>query len=129
MRILAHDVAAFVAKRAGLTFHDLCCQRRSRAYARPRQIAMYLIRELCPHMSYPAIGRMLGWRDHTTILHGVRNVASLIPTNEEVAAEVVAGLSFFRQADNELDAQIVEAAGHLGSLILLRRRASQEAAA
>ena len=46
--------------------------RRSRVYAWPRQIVMHIAREKCPHLSLPTIGRLMGGRDHTTIMHGVR---------------------------------------------------------
>lgn len=85
MRIFARDVAEAVAAECDLTFADLYSQRRTRAYARPRQVAMYAIRKLCPHMSHPAIGRLLGGRDHTTILYGVRLIEAMRHTDDEVA--------------------------------------------
>lgn len=99
MRIMARDVAEFVAKRHGLTFDDLYSQRRTRHYARARQIAMYAIRRLCPHMSYPGIGRLLGWRDHTTVIHGVRKIAELMALDYEIAESVRDTLAFFRTGD------------------------------
>lgn len=53
----------------------------------PRQIAMYLAKTLTPK-SLPAIGRRLGGRDHTTVLHGVRKIAALVKTNPDLAAVI-----------------------------------------
>ena len=50
--------------------------RRSRAVARPRQIAMYLSKQLTQR-SLPDIGRKFGGRDHTTVMHAVKKVDEL----------------------------------------------------
>ena len=50
--------------------------RRSRAVARPRQIAMYLAKQLTTR-SLPEIGRKFGGRDHTTVMHAVKRIAEL----------------------------------------------------
>jgi len=50
--------------------------RRARAVARPRQIAMYLAKQLTTR-SLPEIGRKFGGRDHTTVMHAVRKVDEL----------------------------------------------------
>jgi chromosomal replication initiator protein len=55
---------------------DMYSQKRTRAIARPRQIAMWLARELTPH-SLPEIGDAFGGRDHTTVLHACRTVIDL----------------------------------------------------
>jgi chromosomal replication initiator protein len=55
---------------------DMYSQKRTRAIARPRQIAMWLARELTPH-SLPEIGDAFGGRDHTTVLHACRTVGEL----------------------------------------------------
>ncbi len=55
---------------------DMHSKKRSRAIARPRQVAMWLARELTPH-SFPEIGEAFGGRDHTTVLHACRTVADL----------------------------------------------------
>lgn len=99
MRILARDVATFVAAKHGLTFDGLTSPRKVRHIVRPRQIAMYTIRRLCPHMSYPAIGRLLGKKDHTTVIHGIRKVASLMTFDNEVACAVAETMHHFRPAE------------------------------
>lgn len=67
MRVTGRQVADFVAERHGLTFQQLISPHRVTSIVRPRQIAMYVMREVCPHLSLPAIGRLLGGRDHTTM--------------------------------------------------------------
>jgi chromosomal replication initiator protein len=55
---------------------DMYSKKRTRAIARPRQVAMWLAKELTP-VSYPAIGEAFGGRDHTTVLHACRTIAEL----------------------------------------------------
>ena len=87
-RRFAADILADVAKKYGLTVADLKGPSRERRIAWPRQEAMWRIRESCPHISYPHIGRLLGGRDHTTIMHGVREFQkrARLASNERKAA-------------------------------------------
>ncbi|MGV0950067.1 MAG: chromosomal replication initiator protein DnaA [Azonexus sp.] len=55
---------------------DLFSKKRTRAIARPRQLAMWLCREVTSH-SYPEIGDAFGGRDHTTVIHAVKTIDSL----------------------------------------------------
>ena len=55
---------------------EMYSQKRTRAIARPRQVAMWLARELTPH-SLPEIGDAFGGRDHTTVMHACRTVIDL----------------------------------------------------
>ena len=55
---------------------DMYSQKRTRAIARPRQVAMWLARDLTPH-SLPEIGDAFGGRDHTTVLHACRTITDL----------------------------------------------------
>lgn len=55
---------------------DMHSKKRTRVIARPRQVAMWLAKELTP-MSLPAIGEAFGGRDHTTVLHACRTIAEL----------------------------------------------------
>jgi chromosomal replication initiator protein len=59
---------------------DMYSQKRTRAIARPRQVAMWLARELTPH-SLPEIGDAFGGRDHTTVMHACRTVINLRRTD------------------------------------------------
>jgi hypothetical protein len=60
---------------------------RAREFARPRQVAMFLARELT-RRSLPEIGRQFGGRDHTTVLHACRRVSELMAEDASFAAEV-----------------------------------------
>ena len=62
---------------------DLLSKKRSRSIARPRQFGMTLAKELTNH-SLPEIGDAFGGRDHTTVLHGCRRIASLRETDKRV---------------------------------------------
>jgi chromosomal replication initiator protein len=65
------EIAAAVSAQFGLTPEELVSTARAPRVAQPRQLAMYLARELTGQ-SLPAIGRAFGGRDHTTVLHAVR---------------------------------------------------------
>ena len=71
------DVVEAVASASGLDRKDLLGRRRTRPLARARHLAMFLVRELCPGASLPAIGYLLD-RDHSTVLHGCRRAATLL---------------------------------------------------
>jgi chromosomal replication initiator protein len=73
-----------VAAHFGLKISELRSKRRQRAVAFPRQVAMYLCRELTD-ASLPEIGRHFGGRDHTTVLHSCTKIARLEETDESVA--------------------------------------------
>ena len=62
----------------GVPISCLFAERRTKGIVKPRQIAMYLAKELTPR-SLPDIGRRIGGRDHTTVLHGVRKIDALDP--------------------------------------------------
>ena len=62
---------------------DLLSKKRTRSIARPRQFGMALAKELTNH-SLPEIGDAFGGRDHTTVLHGCRRIASLRETDKRV---------------------------------------------
>ncbi len=125
-RITARDVAIFVAERHGMTLERLCVSSHRRSFARPRQIAMYAIRQLCPHMSLPHIGRLFGGRDHTTVLHGVKKIEGLISTDERIARVVDEVMVHFHvdtpcPVDTILAVQIDAASKHLSTLLHARR--------
>lgn len=95
MRIRARDVLDYVAAIHGLTHAEMTGSCRQRRFARPRQIAMYAMHHLCPHMSYPAIAQMIGGRDHTTVMHGVRRIEVFCHTNPEISDTVEKVLARF----------------------------------
>jgi len=71
--ITIEDVQEAVATRFHIKIHDLKSKRRTKMLVYPRQIAMYLSRELT-NASYPEIGRDFGGKDHTTIIHAWKQV-------------------------------------------------------
>jgi len=60
-----------------LLLSDMSSSRRSINIARPRQIAMFLCKELTSY-SYPEIGRAFGGKDHTTVIHAVKKIESML---------------------------------------------------
>lgn len=68
----------------GIPIEDLKGPRRARRVARPRQVAMYFCRLRCHHMSLPMIGVLIGGRDHTTIMHGCRQIEGLLCHDEDL---------------------------------------------
>lgn len=78
-----------VAAHYRLTPEELTGERRTKAVAGARQVAMYLLRE--DHgLSLPAIGQLLGGRDHTTVSHGIDKVLRELQSNELLRADVTA---------------------------------------
>src|SRR5216684_3457194 len=72
-----------VADRFGLSLTELCGDKRSQNIVYPRQVAMYLSRELTDS-SLPKIGREFGGRDHTTVIHATSKIARLIKEDRSV---------------------------------------------
>ena len=71
----------------GVTVLDICAERRTANVVRPRQVAMYLAKNLTTH-SLPEISRRFGKRDHTTALHAVRKITNLLLTDPILQEEV-----------------------------------------
>jgi chromosomal replication initiator protein len=72
-----------VIDRFGISLDELCGDRRSQNIVYPRQVAMYLSRELTDS-SLPKIGRHFGGRDHTTVIHATSKIARLIREDRSV---------------------------------------------
>jgi chromosomal replication initiator protein len=72
-----------VSQRFGVTLDELVSPRRSQAVAYPRQVAMYLSRELTD-ASLPMIGKEFGGRDHTTVIHAKDKISRLIREDRSV---------------------------------------------
>lgn len=86
-RVLA--IQETVCARFGIQWSDLISPCRKPVYAKPRQIAMYLAREITK-MSFPQIGHRFGGKDHTSVIHAHRQVAKRIETDPAIAADVQA---------------------------------------
>jgi chromosomal replication initiator protein len=76
-------IQELVSQRFGLNLKQLCGDRRSQNIVYPRQVAMYLSRELTD-ASLPKIGREFGGRDHTTVIHATSKIARLIKEDRSV---------------------------------------------
>jgi chromosomal replication initiator protein len=88
-QLTADEIMDAVSRHFGVDLKELKGRGRSQAVARPRQVAMYLIREETDS-SLPEIGDMLGGRDHTTILYGCDRIADLIEQEADLRREVLA---------------------------------------
>ncbi len=80
-------VLAMVADRYYLTADEIVGERRHARFIRPRQLSMFLMREILL-MSYEEIGTAFGWRHHTTAMHGVRQTRWRLHSDKELAASV-----------------------------------------
>lgn len=70
------DIMTAVSAHYEIPVIEMVSQRRAREVARPRQVAMTLSKQMTPH-SLPSIGRRFGGRDHTTVMHAVRQIERL----------------------------------------------------
>ena len=87
-QLSAEQIVEEVAHHFGVGIPALLGRNRSQAVARPRQIAMYLIREETG-ASLPQIGALLGGRDHTTVLYGCDRIANLIEEDFRLRSEII----------------------------------------
>ncbi len=78
-----------VAHAYGVPMEQMMGRGRSRQVARPRQIAMYLLRE-DTKISLPQIGEALGGRDHTTVMYGCSKIADLLERDDKLRRQVIA---------------------------------------
>ena len=81
--ISVESIQETVVERFGITLQELTGDRRSQSIVYPRQVAMYLCRELTDS-SLPKIGKKFGGRDHTTVIHATSKIAKLIKEDRSV---------------------------------------------
>jgi chromosomal replication initiator protein len=86
-RVTIEEIQKRVAEHFSMRMSDMTSARRARAVARPRQVAMYLAKQLTQR-SLPEIGRRFGNRDHTTVMHAVSRVTELIGRDAGFAEDV-----------------------------------------
>ncbi len=86
-RLTMEEIQKRVAEHFKIRVSDMSSARRSRAVARPRQVAMYLSKQLTSR-SLPEIGRAFGGRDHTTVMHAVRKIEELVKLDSAFAEDV-----------------------------------------
>ena len=86
-KVSIEEIQRKVAEHFNVKYADMLSARRARVIARPRQIAMYLAKQLTAR-SLPEIGRKFGGRDHTTVMHAVRRVEDLSAMDASFADDV-----------------------------------------
>jgi chromosomal replication initiator protein len=86
-RISIDEIQTQVAEHFRIRKAEMTSARRAREVARPRQVAMYLSKQLTPK-SLPDIGRRFGGRDHTTVIHAVKQIEKLRATDAELDADI-----------------------------------------
>ena len=86
-RVSIEEIQKRVAEHYNIRLTDMSSARRARNVARPRQVAMYLAKQLTQR-SLPEIGRRFGNRDHTTVMHAVSRVAELMAEDPGFAEDV-----------------------------------------
>ena len=86
-KITIEEIQRKVSEHYNIRLSDMIGPKRLRTYARPRQIAMYLSKNLTSR-SLPEIGRRFGGRDHTTVMHGVKRIEELKIQDGQVAEDV-----------------------------------------
>jgi chromosomal replication initiator protein len=86
-RIKIEDILRIISRHFGVSKGDLLSQRRHRSVVWPRQIGMYLAKQMT-HRSLPEIGRRFGGRDHTTVLHAIRKIEGVIAGDAGLRDEI-----------------------------------------
>jgi chromosomal replication initiator protein len=86
-RISIDEIQTRVSDHYRIRKAEMTSARRAREVARPRQVAMYLSKQLTPR-SLPEIGRRFGGRDHTTVIHAVRQIEKLRAQDAELDADI-----------------------------------------
>lgn len=81
------EIQKFVSQRYSISVKDLKATTRVKTIVVPRQVAMYLCRNLLD-LGVAEIGRAFGGRDHTTVLHALTKVKNALQQNEEFARDV-----------------------------------------
>jgi len=85
--VTIEEIQKRVAEHYAIRLSDMHSARRARAVARPRQVAMYLSKQLTTR-SLPEIGRKFGGRDHTTVMHAVKRIEQLRATDAGFAEDI-----------------------------------------
>jgi len=80
-------IVNIVADHFHVTPQDIMSKKRNAEFVMPRQITMYLCRELID-LSYSSIGKFLGKKDHTTIMHGINKTKEEMKNNEELRNKI-----------------------------------------
>jgi len=86
-KVTVEEIQRKVSEHYNIRLSEMIGPKRVRNYARPRQVAMYLAKQMTSR-SLPEIGRRFGGRDHTTVMHGVRRIEELRITDSQIADDL-----------------------------------------
>ncbi len=86
-KVSIEEIQRRVAEHYNIRLSEMVGPKRVRTFARPRQVAMYLCKQLTSR-SLPEIGRKFGGRDHTTVMHGVRRIEELKIQDGQIAEDL-----------------------------------------
>ncbi|WP_049835974.1 chromosomal replication initiator protein DnaA [Octadecabacter temperatus] len=86
-KLTIEEIQRKVSEHYDIRLSDMLGPKRTRTLARPRQVAMWLCKQLTSR-SLPEIGRKFGKRDHTTIMHGVRKIDELRQSDSQIADDL-----------------------------------------
>ena len=81
------DIQRVVGEQFGVKLEDFKAKKRTKSVAFPRQIAMYLSRELTDH-SLPKIGEEFGGRDHTTVIHAHEKISKMLQSDSQLQKQM-----------------------------------------
>jgi chromosomal replication initiation ATPase DnaA len=101
-RPFVETILQVVADQFKLTTEDLKSSQRTAQFVKPRQIAMYLAKTHT-FRSYPDIGKRIGGRDHTTVLHGFKKMQRLKYCDVTIGEQIAAAEFMLHQMGWELD--------------------------
>ncbi|TDQ38340.1 chromosomal replication initiator protein DnaA [Aureibacillus halotolerans] len=85
--VTIHDIQSTIGREYNIKLEDFKAKKRTKSIAFPRQIAMFLSRELTD-FSLPKIGEEFGGRDHTTVIHAHEKISTLLQTDKELQAKL-----------------------------------------
>lgn len=86
-RITIEEIQRAVCSHYRIDRSEMASQRRTRSVARPRQVAMYLAKQLTPR-SFPEIGRRFGGRDHSTVIHACKTIETLRVADADLDTDI-----------------------------------------
>jgi chromosomal replication initiator protein len=94
--ITIHDIQQKVGEFYGMRLEDFKARKRTKAVAFPRQVAMYLSRELTD-FSLPKIGEAYGGRDHTTVIHAYEKISAQLKIDQELGRVIASIIDKIKQ--------------------------------
>ena len=86
-KITVEEIQKSVANHYNIKNSEMHSDRKSRNIARPRQIAMYLAKDMTSY-SLPEIGRKFGGRDHTTVMHAIKTINNLSKEDSSIQEDI-----------------------------------------